>query len=212
MTGLLSTILGFGLFGVGCLAFTEKILPLPPSHVLLLFLGMTVAADGYALATLLVVTVLGSAFGAMFWYGMGHRLGTARADALAERFGRYVFLRYATYQRLAQAYRRNHFRASLVAQLIPTVRNYLPIAAGALRLPVLPFASATVLGIALWNMGFLVAGYLMRDAGRDPVASGFRIVVLVLVLETTLLLAWRFGPSGRRQVLQWVAALQRKGR
>ena len=58
MTGPLSAILGFGLFGVFCLAFTEKILPVPPSHVLLLFLGMTAAPDAATLAILLMVTTL----------------------------------------------------------------------------------------------------------------------------------------------------------
>src|SRR5262245_44532411 len=142
MTDPMAAILGFGLLGVGGLALTEKILPLPPSHVLLLFLGMTAAPDAGALAALLAVTAAGSCAGAMFWYGLGRRIGPARADALAQRFGRYVFLRYATYERLAGGYRRNHFRASLVAQLIPTVRNYLPLAAGALSLPLLPFVSA----------------------------------------------------------------------
>ena len=60
MTGPLSTVLGLGLFGVFCLAFTEKILPVPPSHVLLLFLGMTAAPDSATLAILLLVTTLGS--------------------------------------------------------------------------------------------------------------------------------------------------------
>lgn len=197
MTDPIAAILGFGLFGIGGLALTEKILPLPPSHVLLLFLGMTAARDGWALVVLLAVTAAGSGVGAMFWYAMGRRLGTARADALALRFGKYVFLRYATYERLAQAYRRNHFRASLVAQLIPTVRNYLPLAAGALNLPLLPFVSATLLGILLWNVGFLLAGYLMREAGRDPSELGFRIMLIVLAVEITTLAGLGLASSGR---------------
>lgn len=207
----LSSVLGLGLFGVGLLAFTEKILPIPPSHVLLLFLGMTSARDGWALAVLLMVTMLGSGVGALFWYGLGHRLGTERADALAERFGRYVFLRFETYRRLAEAYRRNHFRASLAAQLIPTVRNYLPVAAGALRLPLFPFASATLLGILLWNIGFLLAGYLMREAGQKPADVGFRIMVLVLVVEITFLALLKLGASGRLPV-PWRARSSRRMR
>lgn len=187
MTDPTAAILGFGLFGIGGLALTEKILPFPPSHVLLLFLGMTAAPDSWALTGLLAVTAAGSGVGAMFWYAMGRSLGAARADALALRFGKYVFLRYANYQRLAQSYRRNHFRASLGAQLIPTVRNYLPLAAGALNLPLLPFVSATMLGIVFWNIGFLLAGYMMRDAGRDPAEIGFRIMVVVLAVELTAL-------------------------
>ncbi|MER9306854.1 hypothetical protein NKJ06_19680 [Mesorhizobium sp. M0293] len=67
MTGPLATILGFGLLGVFCLAFTEKILPVPPSHVLLLFLGMTAAPDGLTLAIVLMVTTLASTSGCLVW-------------------------------------------------------------------------------------------------------------------------------------------------
>ena len=106
MTDPLSAILGLGLLGVACLAFTEKILPLPPSHVLLLFLGMTAAPDLSRLAVLLLVTTLSAITGCLVWYSVGRRIGPDRADRLVERFGKYVCLRYATYSRLAEAYRR----------------------------------------------------------------------------------------------------------
>jgi membrane protein DedA with SNARE-associated domain len=201
MTGPLAAVLGLGLFGVFCLAFTEKILPVPPSHVLLLFLGMTAAPDGATLAILLVVTTLASFAGCLVWYGVGRRIGFDRADRLIERVGKYVFLRPATYRRLGQSYRRNHVWVSLLAQFIPTVRNYLPIAAGALRLPALPFAIATLLGAGIWNAGFLLAGYLMRGSGQDTFAVGLRIIVVVVVLETAFMLALRYGPACRRRIL-----------
>lgn len=200
MTDPLSAILGFGLLGVACLAFTEKILPLPPSHVLLLFLGMTSAPDLPALAILLLLTTLSAITGCLVWYSVGRRIGLDRADRLVERFGKFVCLRYATYSRLGDAYRRHHMRVSLLAQFIPTVRNYLLIAAGALRLPLLPFAVATLLGATLWNTGFLITGYLMRGSGRDSYAIGFRIIIIVLALETAFMLALRYGPACRRRL------------
>ncbi|WP_214473089.1 DedA family protein [Mesorhizobium sp. dw_380] len=200
MTGPLSAILGFGLFGVFCLAFTEKILPIPPSHVLLLFLGMTAAPDGATVAILLMVTTLASFAGCVVWYSVGRRIGSDRADRLVDRFGRYVFLRPATYRKLGQAYRRNHVRVSLLAQFIPTVRNYLPIAAGALCLPALPFAIATLLGAIIWNTGFLLTGYLLRGSGRDSFTVGLRIIVIVVALETAFMLALRYGPAWRRRI------------
>jgi len=200
MTGPLSAILGFGLFGVFCLAFTEKILPVPPSHVLLLFLGMTAAPDSSMLAILLAVTTLASFAGCLVWYGVGRRIGFDRADRLIERVGRYVFLRPATYRKLGQAYRRNHVRVSLLAQFIPTVRNYLPIAAGALCLPALPFAMATLLGATIWNAGFLLTGYLLRGSGQDSFTVGLRIIVIVVALETAFMLALRYGPAWRRRI------------
>jgi membrane protein DedA with SNARE-associated domain len=200
MTGPLSAILGFGLFGVFCLAFTEKILPVPPSHVLLLFLGMTAAPDGFTLAILLVVTTLASFLGCLVWYGVGRRIGFDRADRMIERVGRYVFLRPATYRKLGQAYRCNHVRVSLLAQFIPTVRNYLPIAAGALSLPALPFAIATLLGATIWNAGFLLTGYLLRGSSQDSFTVGLRIIVIVVALETAFMLALRYGPAWRRRI------------
>jgi len=191
MTDLLSAVLGLGLFGAACLAFTEKILPAPPSHVLLLFLGMARAPDLAALGALLAVTTSASTAGCLFWYALGCRLGPSRADALVGRFGRYIFLRHETYLRFAGAYRRNHMRGSLMAQFVPTVRNYLPIAAGALRLPVLPFAFATLLGAMLWNAGFLLAGYAMRDGTRDLPTVAFRIMAIVLMLEIAFLIVLR---------------------
>jgi membrane protein DedA with SNARE-associated domain len=200
MTGPLSAILGLGLFGVFCLAFTEKILPIPPSHVLLLFLGMTAAPDGATLLVLLMVTTLASTSGCLVWYTVGRRIGSDRADGLVDRFGRYVLLRPATYHKLGQTYRRNHVRVSLLAQFIPTVRNYLPIAAGALCLPALPFAIATLLGATIWNAGFLLTGYLLRGSGQDTFTVGLRIIVIVVALETAFMLALRYGPACRRRI------------
>lgn len=192
MTDVLSAILGLGLFGAACLAFTEKILPVPPSHAILLFLGMARAPDLATLGMLLLVTTLASTAGCLFWYVMGGRLGPERADAVIQRFGRYIFLRHETYLRFAGAYRRNHMRASLLAQFVPTVRNYLPIAAGALRLPVVPFAVATLFGAMLWNGGFLVAGYAMHDGVHDLPSVAFRIMAIVLAVEISFFVALRY--------------------
>lgn len=192
MTDSLSVMLGLGLFGVGCLAFTEKILPAPPSHVLLLFLGMTAAPDLTTLGVLLAVTTLGSTIGCLFWFAMGGRLGPDRADALVCRYGRYIFLHRATYLNFARAYRRHHVRVSLLAQFVPTVRNYLPVAAGALRLPPWPFALATLFGAMSWNAGFLLVGYFMRDSGSDLLAVAFHIIVVVAAVDVLLLLAVRY--------------------
>lgn len=199
MTGPASAILGSGLLGVFCIASVEKIFPAPPSHIVLLFLGMTAAPGLDRLELLLLVTVAGSTLGSLFWYAMGRRLGEARAQALVGRFGKYVFLPLSTYRKLADAYRRKAFAASLVAQLIPTVRNYLGIGAGALRLPVLAFASATLLGAMIWNSAFLLIGYLMRGSDHNPVSIGFRIIAIVVLVEATFFLVLRYRSMRRRR-------------
>ncbi|WAX95202.1 DedA family protein [Aminobacter sp. NyZ550] len=194
---MIPSFLGFGLLGAACLAFTEKVSPVPPSHVLLLFLGMTAAPDIQTLVALMFATTFGSTLGSMIWYTGGNWLGPDRADAAVRRFGKYIFLKHATYQRLTVAYRRNNARASLIAQLVPVARTYLALEAGVLRLAFVPFAIATMTGAFIWNAAFLIGGYMMRDSDHDPVTIGFRIIAIVVVAEIVFLVALRHNARGQ---------------
>lgn len=194
---MIPSFLGFGLLGAACLAFTEKVSPVPPSHVLLLFLGMTAAPDIQTLVALMFATTFGSTLGSMIWYTGGNWLGPDRADAAVRRFGKYILLKHATYQRLTVAYRRNNARASLIAQLVPVARTYLALEAGVLRLPFVPFAIATMTGAFIWNAAFLIGGYMMRDSDHDPVTIGFRIIAIVVVAEIVFLVALRHNARGQ---------------
>lgn len=199
MTGTVSTMLDLGLVGIACVALAEKLLPIAPSYVVLMFLGMAAAANGHALPLLLLLTAVASTLGSMLWYAAGRAFGPARAAVLVERFGRYVFLRPETYRRLVQAYRRNHFSATLTAQLVPVMRIYLAIPAGAFRLAAMPFAVATFLGCLIWNAIFIGIGYLIRDTGQSPTELGFEVVVVMLLFEGGCMLAMRWRARSRRR-------------
>ena len=200
MTDTVLAMLDLGLAGVACVAFAEKLLPIGPSNVVLMLLGMAAAANGHALPILVLVTAGASTLGSMLWYAAGRLFGPAHAAMLVERFGKYVLLRPETYRRLAGAYGRNHFSTTLTAQLVPVVRVYLAIPAGAFRLAAMPFAVATFLGCMLWNTTFIGLGYLIRGTDQEPTELGSRVIVAVLLIEGACMLAlrWkarrRFGP------------------
>ncbi|MEW6641600.1 MAG: DedA family protein [Pseudomonadota bacterium] len=191
---LFSTWLGFGLAGIGALAFAEKFVPIVPSYVLLMLLGMT-AVDGTALVLLIVVTVAGSTGGALAWYGFGRVVGGARVTRLVARFGKYVFLRPDLYVRLSDAYRNNHFWVTLFGQTVPVARVYLALPAGVLRLEPLAFIAATTLGALIWNMPFLSLGYMLRNSGHDVAAIGFWTAIALIAAETLIVVVVRFCRS-----------------
>lgn len=195
-SGLIPLLLTFGLVGVGCLALAEKLIPVVPSYVLLTFLGMT-AVNRRSLALTLLVTTIGSVGGSLAWYGLGRSLGSARIEQLVTRFGRFVFLSPAHYQRLSAAYRRNHFWVTAIGQTIPTVRVYLALPAGVLALDARAFLWATAVGAIAWNLPFLSLGYALRDSGRDPVTLGIWVAVLLVAVETALLLGVRLWQRNR---------------
>jgi membrane protein DedA with SNARE-associated domain len=187
----IATLLSFGLVGIGCLAVIEKFVPLLPSYVLLMVLGMTIS-DGVTLTMTIMVTTIGSVIGAIGWYGLGRVLGSQRIEGLVARYGKYLFLRPALYQQLTSAYRSNHFWVTLIGQTLPTVRIYLALPAGVLKLEPRAFVAATSLGTLIWNMPFLTLGYALRGSGHDPVSIGFWVAVVLIAVECTVLLGFRF--------------------
>jgi membrane protein DedA with SNARE-associated domain len=178
-----------GPIGVGIVALAEKFFPVVPSYVVFVLLGMTAASGQSDLAVTVAATATGSTLGALGWYGLGLALGPRRTEALIERFGQFIFLKPALYQRMAGAYRRNHFWVTVVGQTIPAVRVYLSIPAGVLKLAILNFLGATLIGSMVWSGPLLTLGYVLRERSADAAFSGLLVVTAVVGLEFLGLLA-----------------------
>lgn len=186
----IAMFLHFGLLGVGCLAVVEKFIPLFPSYVPLMLLGLTVP-DGTMLAMTIMATSVGSVVGAIGWYGLGRAFGSQRIERLVTAYGKYVLLRPSLYRRLTDAYRGNHFWVTLIGQTLPTVRIYLALPAGVLRLEPRAFVAATAIGTVIWNMPFLILGYALRGSSQDPIGLGFWVAAILIAVEAAIILGLR---------------------
>jgi alkaline phosphatase len=189
-SNLLAQFLGLGLLGTVCIALAEKLVPVVPSHVMLMLLGMTVT-DSKARVVMVFSTTAGSLTGSLIWYGVGRTIGATHIETAVTRFGKYLFLRPRVYQRLVSAYRQNHFRVTLIGQTVPVARIYLALPAGILQLPVIPFATAAALGILMWNTPFLVLGFLLRGTGHDPADVGFWTSIVLVAMEVAIVFGAR---------------------
>lgn len=162
----------------------EKFLPVLPSYVLFPTIGMAATSTEDVVARCLVAT-FGSVAGAAAWYLFGSAVGPSRTLALVRRYGSWIFLSPKLYEELAGSYRRRAFVVTLLGQLVPTVRIYQALPAGALRLPMLPFLLATAVGAFCWISLLTSAGHLLRQSGWD--ASQIGLVMVLLILATELL-------------------------
>lgn len=186
MSPVITMVLSFGLVGVAGLAVLEKFIPVVPSYVLLMFLGMT-AGSASGLAALVAATAFGSMIGSLAWYGLGRALGSRRVEALVTRYGRFILLPPSLYQRLAATYRRNQFWATVVGHTIPTVRVYLGLPAGVFGLDPRGFALASLIGSLIWNAPFLGLGFLVQGSGRDPISLGLVVAAALIGAEFAIL-------------------------
>lgn len=165
----------------------EKFIPVLPSYVLFPTIGMAATSLEDVAVRCLVATV-GSVAGAAGWYLFGSAVGPRRTRALVGRYGGWVFLSPKLYEDLAGSYRRRAFVITLLGQLVPTVRIYQALPAGALRLPMLPFLVATAVGAFCWICLLTSAGHLLRQSGWDASQIGLAIVLLILVSELLALM------------------------
>ncbi|MCZ3378142.1 DedA family protein [Rhizobium sp. AG207R] len=179
----LNWLLDFGLSGVAAISLLEKFLPVLPSYILFVSIGLATVDNALDLFRTVLVASLGSTLGAAAWYSIGHILGGSRCEDIIGRYGRFVFLRPELYRRLAAAYRRNHFWVTVIGQTIPTVRIYLALPAGILGLPMGSLLLATLIGTLAWNTPLIAIGYLLRDSGWDPLAAGIAVGLSMMGLE-----------------------------
>jgi membrane protein DedA with SNARE-associated domain len=156
-----AAIIGCGVVGLVLFTFAEKFVPMFPSSAFLIFVGVTVAADPTHAWLFWLSTTAGSTLGAVAMYSLGRFVDAQRIRRFIQRFGRYALLPTSRYDHLVIAYRRRQFPITLFGQVIPVVRNYLALSAGAAGVTFLPFLAATMIGVTLWNTPFIILGYLL---------------------------------------------------
>lgn len=194
---LIPWLLSLGLAGIACLAILEKLIPIVPSYALLMLIGIA-APDSPTLMLAIVATAIGSTIGTHGWYGLGYAVGPRRAGAVVDRFGKYMLLDPARYERITSAYHRNPFTVTFAGQLIPIVRVYLALPAGMLRLEPRVFLAATALGCLIWNASFLMLGHILPGTDRERILAGCGLAVLFILAETMILLVTRARKQRRR--------------
>lgn len=195
---LFAVFLGFGAFGVFCLSFAEKFVPIVPSYVLLMLMGMT-ARDVPSLSTLVVASAVGSLTATLGWLGIGRALGEKRVERAVARWGKFVFFKLKSYRSMAAAYRRNRFWVTLLGQTVPVARVYLGLPAGVLRLSPVAFVVPAAIGILCWNVPFLALGFVLKGSALQPGTVGLWASVILIATEIMILLGVRAVRRARRR-------------
>lgn len=203
---VLTLLLGLGLLGSFAVSFAEKFVPVVPSYVLLMLLGMT-ASNAVSLSLLVAATAIGSLAASLGWFSIGRALGEQRVERAVARWGRFAFLKPQAYQSLASAYRRNRFWVTLLGQTVPVARVYLGLPAGVLRLRLASFAVPAAIGILCWNVPFLLLGFALRGSAHSPGQVGLWASCALVGAELIVVIAIR----ARRQSIALKSANRASG-
>jgi membrane protein DedA with SNARE-associated domain len=187
-----------GILGVGLLMLLQNLLPIVPSEVIMPLAGFMASLGYFKLHTAILVGLGGSLLGHLPWYFLGLALGEKRLEDFAARYGKWAHLRRVHVQKAEKWFSRNHAKAVLLGRLVPGLRTYVNIPAGASRMAFVPYLFYTIVGEALWSSGLAVAGFLL---GKDyKVIAGYVHFFILIPLALGLLAYWFFKRRrGRRR-------------
>jgi membrane protein DedA with SNARE-associated domain len=197
---LIPSIAVCGALSLAGATFLERLIPVLPSTVLLVLIGIAAAEGYFSLPAAVALSVLGSLLGCLAFYGLGVAVGEDRSRRLLERSARLFGISSARFGRWVDRFRANERSIALGAQLVPAVRLIAPAISGLLRVRFWRFVSATALGAALWNSFFIAVGYVAACGASDANASALAVKTLValIAVEALGLVTWRLTAPLRR--------------
>jgi membrane-associated protein len=173
----------FGTIGLILVVFVESGLipaPLPGDSILFLagaFCATTKAGDPHLnLAVVVLGSFLAAVVGAQLGYGIGRTFGTRlfKPDA---RFFKPDYL-----ERSQTFFDKRGPRSVVLARFIPFVRTIVPMIAGTSRMPLRKYATANIVGAAIWAVGVSLLGFWLGKS-IDIDKWIYPIVAVIIVLS-----------------------------
>ncbi|SIS93845.1 membrane protein DedA, SNARE-associated domain [Roseivivax lentus] len=186
MSGWITTfITEYGYWAVAGLMFIENVFPPIPSEIVMPLAGYSASVGDKSLFLMIVAGAVGAIAGAILWYWIGIKIGTAGLRHFAARHGRWLTLTPEDVDRADAWFDAHGHKAVLVGRLIPGVRTLISVPAGLSEMTLRRFLIYTSIGTVIWTAFLAVAGWYLGQhyevVGRytGPVSN---LVVAVLVL------------------------------
>jgi membrane protein DedA with SNARE-associated domain len=122
----------------------------------------------------LLAGLIGTVFGAWFWYGIGRLINEQRLEHWLQRHGRWMGLRPKDLARSRRWFNRHGVAVVFWGRIIPGVRTLVSLPAGIELMPQRLFLAWTTAGSLLWILLLTLAGktlgngYAMVAARLQP--------------------------------------------
>ncbi len=195
----------FGYAGVLiAMAIESAAIPLP-SELILPFAGWSVSrgliepmtGSPWTYWGAVIAGVIGNTVGSLASYAVGALGGRP----ILERYGRYVLISAHDLEVADRWFARWGDLTVLFSRMLPIVRTFISLPAGAAKMPIVRFSVLTFLGALPWNTGLVLAGYAARDNWEDLRSYlhliDYAVVAAIVVGGVWLGLRWWRGRGGR---------------
>ncbi len=150
----------FGAIAIFIMVLLEYMnLPGFPAGVIMPLSGVMAANGKINFFWVMVITVSAGLLGSLILYGLGHKGGEVFLNAYIRKFPK----QETVIRKNLEWIRRKGCVGVFVGKLFPMVRTLISIPAGVIRMDLAKYIVSSTLGIVIWNLIFVGAGYLLGD-------------------------------------------------
>jgi len=134
-------------------------LPGFPAGVIMPLSGIMAAKGNISFGWVMIITVAAGLVGSLLLYFLGLKGGTIFLNFYTKKFPK----QKETIHKNLEWIREKGCVGVFIAKLIPMIRTIVSIPAGVLRLNPIKYIISSTLGIFIWNLVFVGAGFVMGD-------------------------------------------------
>lgn len=192
---IVDTIGTYGYFAIFVLMMLESALIPIPSEVTMVFGGFLVARGELDFIAVGMIGAVANVVGSWLAYYVG-RVG---GRPLAERWGRYIFLRKKELDRADQWFKERGELTVFVTRLLPVIRTFISFPAGVSRMPFWRFTIYTFLGCLPWSFALTWAGVLLGDNWEVFLRHSRPVVIGVGVITVAVIGWWLWRRASARK-------------
>ncbi|MEU6645102.1 DedA family protein [Saccharomonospora sp. NPDC046836] len=166
--------------------FVIAVVPLAPTEVTLVGMGVVAAAQDGPLTPIILVASAGCLLSDYLLYLAGRRGGPRALQRLRRRPNADATLRWLT-----RRVERRPATALVIARWLPAGGTGGSLLAGSLRWPLPMFLMASAIGVTLWSAYATLLGYLGGTFVQEPFVSLGLSLAIAVVLATTVAVLFR---------------------
>lgn len=169
LTEFTQLFLEYGGIAIFVIVFLEYLnLPGFPAGVIMPLSGVMAAKGNISFLVVLLITVAAGLAGSILLYVLGWKGGTLFLNAYGKRFPK----QKEALDKNLNWVREKGCMGVFVAKLLPMIRTLVSIPAGVLQMNPVKYVISSTLGIFLWNLVFVGAGYLFGDQVFELLGGG----------------------------------------
>lgn len=135
-------------------------LPGFPAGIIMPLSGIWAAKGNINFPTVMVITLAAGVLGSWILYFFGRTGGSLLLDKYLQKFPKHR----EAIEKNFEIIRRKGCFGIFLSKLIPMIRTLVSIPAGVLKINFMKYTISSALGVFVWNLIFVGAGYFLGDA------------------------------------------------